>query len=201
MSPTPSAPAVLANPDFAFDAELRASIEAEQTHAAADLGPTDALPEEYRILEYDAFYGPLSPDGTPSPSPSSSRSASPAPRAGLASSSTPELAPRPQCPPNTAIRNGNSKTRRNKLKSRQNRKVERCSQREERRADPYVVRTSTFLNHITPAVATRTQFDLETIPVASTGFVALPDIDGGDTCGADELVRTHGCTYIPWDGL
>ncbi|KJA13019.1 hypothetical protein HYPSUDRAFT_117405, partial [Hypholoma sublateritium FD-334 SS-4] len=88
-----------------------------------------------------------------------------------------------------------------KLKSKQNRKAARAKQREETRADPYVVRTSTFLNHITPAVPARTRFDLEAIPVASTGFVALPDTDGGDTCGADELVQIHGCTYIPWDGL
>lgn len=193
MSPTPPTPTVLANPDFAFGAELHACIEAEQTYAAADLGPTDALPEEHRILEYVAFYGPLSPGGTPSPSPSPSRSASPAPRAGSASSSTPKPAP--------AIRSGNSKTRRNKQKSHQNRATERQNQRNERRADPYEIRTSTFVNHVIPAVPTCTPFDLKTIPVASTGFVALPDADGGDTCSADELVRYGGCKYIPWDGL
>lgn len=91
-----------------------------------------------------------------------------------------KLAPNSQLPPHPdaeTIRSGSSKTRQNKLKSSQNRTAERCKHREERRADP------PFPN------------------LASTGFVALPDIDGGDTCGGDELVRTYGCTYIPRDGL
>lgn len=40
MAPTPSAPAILAHPDFALAAELRTSIEAEQTYTAANLWST-----------------------------------------------------------------------------------------------------------------------------------------------------------------
>ena len=201
MDPTLSAVSVLKNPHFAFAAELRASLEAEQIYAAVDLGPTDALSEERRIIEYEAFYGPLSPDGTPSPSPSSSRSASPTPRTAPTSLPTPKLAPNEQATIDATIRSGNSKTRRNKTKSSRNRTAARQKQREERRSDPYEVRTGTFLNHIATAAPTTTDFDLKTIPVASTGFIALPDIDGGDICSADELVRNRGCRYIPWDGM
>lgn len=200
MTCTPSFPGILENPGFAFDAELLASIKAERSDAAADLGPTDALSEECQILEYDLFYGPLLPDALPLPSPSSSRSASPAPQVASASSqiTKPAISSRP---PEAATRSGNSKSRRNKEKSSQNRAATRRKQQEERRGDPYKIRTSSFLNHIVPAVPTHTQFDLNSIPVASTGFVALPDVDGGDTCAAEELVRRHGCRYIPWDGL
>ena len=197
MAPTQPAPIILKNPDFAFSAELRASLEAEQTCAADDLGPTDALSEELRIIAYEAFYGPLSPNGTPSPSPSSSRSASPVPRASPATTTIPNA----QITHEATMPSGNSKTRSNKLKSRKNRSTARQKQRDEQRTDPYEVRATTFLNHVTSAVPTVTQFDLSTIPVASTGFIALPDVDGGDVCSADELVRKRGCTYIPWDGM
>ncbi len=191
MHSTPPAPLILDNPNFAFAEDLLASIENEEAYAAADLGPTDALSEETRILEYELFYGPLSPDGTPCPSPAPSRSASPTPRPTSASTSTSE-------PP---VRKGNSKTRRNKQKSSQNRAAERRKQREEGRGDPYSIRTSSFLNHVAHAVPTRTQFDLNSIPIASTGYVATADVDAGDTCDARELVREHGCRYIPWDGM
>ena len=123
MDPIQPAPAILENPDFAFAVDLLASIEAEETYATADLGPTNALPEEHRILEYELFYGPLSPDGTPSPSPISSRSASPILRTepSVPSNKKPSTSPGLSEPP---VRKGNSKTRRNKAKSHANRTVE-----------------------------------------------------------------------------
>ncbi len=50
MDSTLPTPTILENPDFAFAEDLLASIEAEDAYAAADLGPTDALPEELRIF-------------------------------------------------------------------------------------------------------------------------------------------------------
>lgn len=87
------------------------------------------------------------------------------------------------------------------MKSHANRATKRAKRRDEGRGDPYSIRTSTFLNHIVPAVPTHTHFDLNSIPIAATGFVATADVDGGDICDANELARKHGCRYIPWDGM
>ena len=199
MDSTLPTPTILENPDFAFSEDLLASIEDEDAYAAADLGPTDALSEEHRILEYELFYGPLSPDGTPSPSPAPSRSVSPAP--SRSASPTPRSTPASTSTSEPPVRSGNSKTRRNKQKSSKNRAAARLKQCEECRGDPYSVRTSTYLNHVAPAEPTHTRFDLNSVPIASTGFVATADVDAGDICDANELVREHGCQYIPWDGM
>lgn len=153
-----------------------------------DVGPTDSLPPDELLAVQSTFFGPLlssdpSKSGPSCPTTPSLRELSPPPpSAAEPTSSHPIRHPA-----------GNSATRKRKLQSRSRRENER---REENAKKPrYGENGSVMLKHVASASSTPTLYDVSQAPVASTGFIALPD-SRGSVHTLDHLIGKLGFRYI-----
>ena len=212
-------PLIFADPNYSLDNAIEESVAVEMELGYTDVGPVDTLDRETLELEYKLFYG-SSPLSSLSPSPQSSRSASPTidlgaqtnvvfnihlPRLPVPAHSTPAAS-------DPSLENGlptgeqhephgNSRTRRNKKKSHANRKRKRRETRAQQdgNALPY----PNSKKHIGRADSVSTAYDTNSIPSASSGFIALPDREDSYSKIHElrELLEGERMRLIKWNGM
>lgn len=206
---------VVLEPTYSFSDAILQSIAAEDMFGYLDIGPIDTLDDTTFKSQYEAFFG-LSPLPSPTPSPPTSRPTTPDREAyereldlsfGTSPLSTPPDTPcssRPSSPsalPQRPLIDApqlNSKARRNRRKGSERRKTTRKSvrEKEDKISKPY----ANSLKHVSKAACTQTTYDTRDIPSASTGFVALPDVDYGRIAGHKELLEGGTFRLIKWCG-
>lgn len=144
------------------------------------------LSEEMHRQHFACLYG-SSPLSSTTTSPSQSRSASPArPRPPVPAAPDPSAA---SSAAETEFK-GDSKTRYNKKKSRRLRHATRKAKPANGPARPSMIR-----KYAVTAAKIESDYGVNEFPVASTGFVALPD-DRGQVVSLQDLIEKHGFTLV-----
>lgn len=158
---------------------MRQSIVDEEAKGHTDVGPTDAVDEEDRELQYYTYFGGSSPLTSTTTSTSSSRSASPSARPMPPDIVLP-LLPSSMDEPGSTL-SGNARKRYKKTRAKSLRKEKRQKLRD---ADAdletgYTPPSQVYEKYVNTAEAVKTKYDTKNLPTASTGYIALPDEGGG----------------------
>lgn len=213
---------IAADPSYSLDDAIKNGVAAEAAYAHLDLGPVDTLDPAILEAEYNLFFG-ASPLSSLSSSPMPSRSASPATRApdiesqrdtpcGASSLSSPTFSrtalpvseePCPGLSPpadayHEPLRHGKAAKRREKSHANRRRKRQEVHAQQDKNALPY----PNSHKHIARAESVATSYDTNTIPSASSGFVALPDRGdrGSKVHETRELLDGESFKLIQWNG-
>lgn len=216
---------IVVDPSYSLDDAIRSGVAAEAAYAYLDLGPVDTLDRATLEAEYDLFFG-SSPLSSASSSPMPSRSASPAisaldietqcntqfgafPSSSPSSSRPASLVLEEPCPklssPADAYHDPepfrSNKATKRRIKSHANRRRKRQETRTQRDSNslPYPNSHKIIAN----AKSVGTSYDVNDIPSASSGFIALPD--GGDRGSkvheSRELLEGEKFKLIEWNGM